>query len=164
MPPRVHSAPGSTGKNKPVPRRWLLSCWRVTPACTVTSMSPGRTSSTLFIRLTSRLTPPYGALTCPSSEVPPPKGMIGVLCRAHALTIAATSSVDSAKHTASGATAAWYDSPTPCWSRTACEVENHWPSIALNSSARAGGRPDDPLGRDGDSYGDSTTAVCVAVI
>ena len=43
MPPRVASAPGSTGKNRPVSLRCPSSCLRVTPACTQQSMSGGET-------------------------------------------------------------------------------------------------------------------------
>ena len=46
--------------------------------------------------------PPLGALIWPSSEVPVPNGMIGVLCLAQSWTIACTSSADSANTTASG--------------------------------------------------------------
>ena len=48
--------------------------------------------------------PPFKAATCPSSEVPVPKGITGHRWRAHSLTISATSSVHSAKATASGGT------------------------------------------------------------
>ena len=39
------------------------------------------------MRLTSSEMPPLGALMWPSSEVPVPKAMIGVLCRAQSWTI-----------------------------------------------------------------------------
>ena len=55
-----------------------------------------------FIRAKSRLTPPSGALRCPSSDVPAPKGMIGVRLSRHRLTISTTSPVFSGKITASG--------------------------------------------------------------
>src|SRR5271167_4533733 len=58
MPPMVALAPGSTEKNRPLPRRCLLSCSRVTPACTVASRSPVLTCKIRFICERSRLTPP----------------------------------------------------------------------------------------------------------
>src|SRR3546814_6667121 len=39
MPPIEASAPGSIGKNRPVSRRYSLSCLRRTPGCTTTSRS-----------------------------------------------------------------------------------------------------------------------------
>jgi hypothetical protein len=43
MPPIVASAPGSTGKNRPVARSSVLSCTRVTPACTLQLKFSGST-------------------------------------------------------------------------------------------------------------------------
>jgi hypothetical protein len=51
--------------------------------------------------------PPFKAATCPSSEVPVPKGITGQRWRAHSLTISATSSVLSTKATASGGALGW---------------------------------------------------------
>jgi hypothetical protein len=39
IPPIEASAPGSTGKKRPVSLKYSLSCFRVTPACTVQSRS-----------------------------------------------------------------------------------------------------------------------------
>ena len=46
-----------------------------------------------FIRLVSIDTPPDGALTCPSRDVPVPKGTIGTSEAAQSLTISETSAV-----------------------------------------------------------------------
>ena len=51
----------------------------------------------------SMVTPPCNASICPSSEVPVPKAITGTPWRAQVATISATSSVDRAKATASGA-------------------------------------------------------------
>ena len=122
MPPSEASAPGSIGKKRPVARMYSLSCLRVTPGWTTTSRSASLTVSTLFMRLKSSEMPPLGALIWPSSEVPVPKAMIGVLCRAQSWTICCTSSADSAKTTASGRWASWKEMSLPCCSRTACAV------------------------------------------
>src|SRR4029453_1550619 len=61
MPPIVALAPGSIGKNSPVPLSSALSCSRVTPACTRQSRSSPLTSSTLLICDKSTHTPPRGA-------------------------------------------------------------------------------------------------------
>ena len=82
MPPMVASAPGSTVKVSPVLRSALFSCSRVTPASTVASMSSALTRRIAFISRRSIVMPPWIALTCPSSEVPAPNGMIGTLVRA----------------------------------------------------------------------------------
>jgi hypothetical protein len=72
MPPRLASAPGSMGKNRPVLLISALSCLRVTPGCTVTVRSSALTLSTWFMRLTSMLMPPCTASRWPSSEEPTP--------------------------------------------------------------------------------------------
>ena len=54
----VASAPGSIGKNRPVSRRWSLSCLRVTPASTRQSRSSALTSRIRFIAARSMETPP----------------------------------------------------------------------------------------------------------
>ena len=123
IPPSVASAPGSTGKKSPVPLSSRSSRSRVTPASTVASRSSGRTASTRFMRPRSIETPPRTAWTCPSIEVPAPKGMTGVRWRAQARTAKATSSVDSAKTTPSGGTGGWCESSLPWWARTAAAVE-----------------------------------------
>ena len=91
MPPRLALAPGSTGKNSPVARSSSFSASRVTPGCTVTSMSAGRISSTLFMREKSTTTPPFTASPWPSSEVPAPQPTIGQPCSAQIFTSACTS-------------------------------------------------------------------------
>src|SRR3712207_7443301 len=45
------------------------------------------TATMRFIRLVSIDTPPNGALTCPSRDVPVPNGITGTRCRAHSLTM-----------------------------------------------------------------------------
>jgi hypothetical protein len=105
MPPIDASAPGSIGKNSPVPRNSALSCLRVMPGCTTTSMSLSCTVSTLFIRTWSKLTPPATAAALPSSEVPAPNGTIGMFAPAQSLTMSATSCVVSGKTTISGGSA-----------------------------------------------------------
>ncbi|MGY3109862.1 hypothetical protein ACVWW7_006489 [Bradyrhizobium sp. LM6.9] len=102
MPPIEASAPGSIGKKSPVPRSSALSCFRVIPGCTTTSMSLSCTVSTLFMRAKSKQTPPATAAALPSSEVPAPNGTMGIFAPAHSLTISATSCVVSGKTTMSG--------------------------------------------------------------
>ena len=55
------------------------------------------------MRLMSTDTPPWGALTWPSSEEPTPKGIMGTSLAAQMRTISTTSSVVSGNTTASGA-------------------------------------------------------------
>ena len=102
MPPMEASAPGSIGKNSPVSRRYSFNCLRVTPACTVQSMSSDRTARMSFICDRSMQTPPSTAPTWPSSDVPVPNGTTGTLREAQILTTATTSSVERANTTASG--------------------------------------------------------------
>ena len=73
------------------------------------------------------LIPPRTAPTWPSSEVPAPKGITGTPAAAQTPTACATSSVDSAKKTASGGAGAWYDSSRPCRSSTDSLVETRVP-------------------------------------
>ena len=107
IPPRDASAPGSMGKNRPVSRRYSLSCLRRTPGWIRQSRSSAFTSRISSIRVTSMETPPCSAWTCPSSEVPVPNGIMGQRCFAHRRTIRATSSVLSGKTTMSGGAARW---------------------------------------------------------
>jgi len=93
IPPIVASAPGSTKKVAPVPASAFVSCKRVTPACTVTSMSSTLVRRMRFMRERSTVTPPSSAATCPSSDEPAPYAMTGASCSAQARTIALTSSV-----------------------------------------------------------------------
>ena len=78
--------------------------------------------------------PPLGALIWPSSEVPVPKAMIGVLRRAHSWTICCTSSADSANTTASGRWASWNEMSLPCCSRTAGAVLTRSPKSCFSSA------------------------------
>ena len=76
IPPIDASAPGSIGKNRPVSRSCALSCLRVMPGCTTTSISLSLSFIILFIREKSRQSPPATAAVFPSSEVPAPNGTI----------------------------------------------------------------------------------------
>ncbi len=139
MPPRVASAPGSIGKNRPVDLTASLSCLRVTPGCTVTVRSSALMLSTWFIWLTSRLMPPSTASRWPSSEVPTPNGITGTRCIAASLTTMATSSVFWAKTTAPGGGTSKGDSSRPCCSRTTIAVEQRAPKCAWSASISAAG-------------------------
>ena len=75
-------------------------------------------------------TPPSGALTWPSSEVPVPNGITGTRCAAQMRTISCTSSVLCGNTTASGGWFAIQVSVLPCCSRTACEVTRRLPKRA----------------------------------
>ena len=83
---RGHAADGGVGAridregDARVLRSALFNCSRVTPASTVASMSSALTRSMWFISRRSIVMPPWMALTCPSSEVPAPKGMTGSRC------------------------------------------------------------------------------------
>ena len=79
-------------------------------------------------------TPPNGALTWPSSEVPTPKGMIGTSWAAQMRTICCTSSVLCGKTTASGGWLGIQVSVLPCCSRTASEVTRRLPKAAVSSA------------------------------
>ena len=88
MPPSDASAPGSIGKNRPVSRKSSFNCLRVTPASTVDVQILGADpQDPVHLRQIDEM-PPLTAATWPSSEVPAPKGMTGVLCSAHKPTIA----------------------------------------------------------------------------
>jgi hypothetical protein len=123
MPPSEASAPGSTGKNSPVSRRCVLSALRVTPGWIdhVHILQHARLR-TWSILLKSSDIPPAGAFTCPSREVPVPKGTIGTRCAAQIRTISCTSSVERGKITASGACVFIHVVVCPCCSRSACPV------------------------------------------
>ena len=86
----------------------------------------------------SMQTPPWGALTWPSSEVPVPNGITGTRCSAQMRTISATSSVESAKATASGG---WFGnqvSTLACCSRTVALTVSRSPSRwPIDAIARA---------------------------
>ena len=83
------------------------------------------------------LTPPWSAATWPSSEVPVPKGMTGVRCAAHILTMLATSSPDTGNATASGGYGLWKDSSRPCAARTSGAIDKRSPNSAHSSSVVA---------------------------
>src|SRR5262245_48870978 len=133
MPPSVASAPGSTGKVRPVLFSALFSWRRVTPASTVASRSSALTRTTRFISRRSRQMPPRVAWTCPSREVPAPNGTTGICRRALIARIAATSSVECGKQTTSGAAGVWYDSPWLWCSRTAAASLAREPRSARSS-------------------------------
>ena len=79
-------------------------------------------------------TPPNGALTWPSSEVPVPNGMIGTRCCAQMRTICCTSSTDCGNTTASGGWFSIQVSVLACCSRTACEVTTRLPKAAVSAA------------------------------
>ncbi len=93
MPPKVASAPGSTEKNNPKFANFSLSATRCTPASTRTSRSSGVISRMVFISEISKLMPPYIGSTCPSSDVPAPKGTTGIFCSKQIFMTCDTSSV-----------------------------------------------------------------------
>jgi hypothetical protein len=70
-------------------------------------MSSTLTASTSSMPLRSRLMPPYGALTPPSSDVPAPNGTTGTRAAWHSASTADTSSVLRTNTTASGGRLAW---------------------------------------------------------
>ena len=102
IPPMLALAPGSIGKKRPVSRSAEFNSMRVSPGSTTQSKSSLFTARRPFICEKSTETPPNGAFTCPSNEVPAPNGTIGTLCSAQIETNSATSSVDLGKNTASG--------------------------------------------------------------
>ena len=79
------------------------------------------------MRERSSETPPKGALTWPSSEVPVPKGITGTRAAAQSLTTSATSAVFSANTTASGGWQLIQVSVLACCSRSARPVEKRLP-------------------------------------
>src|SRR5277367_1220388 len=137
MPPSEASAPGSIGKKSPLSRRCSLSCFLVTPGSTTQSRSSALTARTLFMRERSSETPPWGALTWPSSEEPTPNGTIGASCRAQSLARSMTSSLSSAKTTASGGSFLSQVSVWPCAWRIASEAVKRLPKRAARSELSA---------------------------
>ena len=103
------------------------------PGWTTQSRSSACTASTWFMSRTSIETPPCGALTWPSSEVPVPNGMIGTRCAAQMRTISCTSSVDCGNTTASGGWFSIQVTVLPCCWRTACEVTTRLPKRAVSA-------------------------------
>src|SRR6202008_471387 len=93
------------------------------------------TSSSWFMSRKSMQTPPAGALTCPSSEVPVPNAITGTPFLAQIRTTSWISAVSCAITTASGG---WFCSQVvvcPCCSRTACEVTRRLPKRAAKASS-----------------------------
>ncbi len=79
-------------------------------------------------------TPPAGALTWPSSEVPVPNAITGTVCLAQIRTTSWISAVSCAITTASGG---WFGSQVVVWaccSRTDCEVISRLPNRAASAS------------------------------
>src|SRR3954469_24322218 len=148
MPPIVASAPGSTEKNTPSGRSRASSWRRVTPACTVTSMSATERRTISFIWLMSTQTPPWSAATWPSRLVPAPKGTIGVPCSRRTLTTGAASSVEHGYTTKSGAAGACQPSSLP-WRRSSSApvVTRSAASAALSSSCKPIARHDRPMAK-----------------
>ena len=107
IPPSVASAPGSTGKKSPNWPAAAFSAERGTPACTSACRSSARTSRIRVIRVRSRLIPPRSGIVFPSRLVPAPNGVTAIPRSFAKRSTAATSSVVSAKTTASGSCAAW---------------------------------------------------------
>lgn len=71
--------------------RCLFRSRQVTPASTVQSKSSNETFTTSVMFVSAMVTPPLRALTPPSSPVPVPKGVIGMLLAKHSLQISLTS-------------------------------------------------------------------------
>ena len=82
----------------------------------------------------STQTPPAGALTCPSSEVPVPNAITGTRCLAQIRTTSWMSAVSCAITTASGGCVGSQVVVCPCCSRTACEVISRLPNRAASAS------------------------------
>ena len=80
-------------------------------------------------------TPPAGALTCPSSDVPVPNGITGTPLAAQIRTAAWISAVSCAMTTASGGCGASQVMVCACWSRTACDVTSLLPNRAASASS-----------------------------
>ena len=78
MPPKDAFAPGSIGKKTPSSLKYSLSSSLVTFACTRQSKSDAFTLKTLFIFSREIVIPSLFPTTCPSNEVPVPKGTTGV--------------------------------------------------------------------------------------
>src|SRR5947207_7252770 len=137
MPPMVASAPGSTQNARPLLLSVLFSVRCVTPASTAASRSSTLIERMRVILEKSIVTPPLKALTCPSSEDPMPKGMIGARWRAATVMIALTSSVCVGKTTTSGAACSCHDSPCEWCSSCVGLVVARSPTSARRSATRA---------------------------
>ena len=79
-------------------------------------------------------TPPAGALTWPSSEVPVPNAITGTPCLAQIRTTSWISEVSCAITTASGGCGGSQVVVCACCSRTACEVTSRLPNRAASAS------------------------------
>src|SRR6476620_3550039 len=90
-----------------------------------------------FMRERASETPPKGALTGPSREVPVPNGMIGTRDAAQSFTTSDTSASVSANTTASGGSQASQVSVLACCSRRAWLIENRSPKRAERAESRA---------------------------
>jgi hypothetical protein len=82
-------------------------------------------------------TPPCGALTCPSSEVPVPNAITGTRWLAQMRTVCCTSAADWGKTTASGGSLAIHVVVLACCSRTAAEVTSRLPKAAASAPIAA---------------------------
>src|SRR5690242_1759546 len=107
------------------------------PGCTTQSRSLELTATTEFKSRKSTQTPPNGAFTCPSSEVPAPKAMTGRRWLAHIRTRSCTSSVDCGNTTASGGSFGIHVAVLACCSRTACDVTSRLPNFAASAAMAA---------------------------
>src|SRR5450755_1213503 len=85
----------------------------------------------------STQTPPAGALTCPSSEVPVPNAITGTPYLAQIRTVSCISDVSCAMTTASGGCDASHVVVCACCSRTAREVISRLPNRAASASTVA---------------------------
>ena len=81
-------------------------------------------------------TPPKGALTWPSSEVPVPNGITGTRASAQSFTTSTTSGVLSANSTASGGCVAIQVNVLACCSRNAVPVEKRLPNRVARRANR----------------------------
>src|ERR1700675_224835 len=80
-------------------------------------------------------TPPAGALTWPSSDVPVPNAITGTRYLAQIRTASWMSAVSCAITTASGGCGGNQVVVWACWSRTACEVISRLPNRAASASS-----------------------------
>ena len=107
------------------------------PGWITQSRSSAWTASTWFMSRRLMQTPPDGALTWPSSDVPVPNAITGTRCGAQIRTTSWMSAVSCAITTASGGCDASHVVVWACWSRTACEVIMRLPKRAASASSAA---------------------------
>ena len=134
IPPMLAFAPGSIGKKRPVARSSEFNSLRVSPGSTTQSKSSPFTARMPFICEKSTEIPPRGALTCPSKEVPAPKGTIGTRCSEQIETNSETSAAERGKNTASGRWPASHVAVWQCWSRMDLFKLNLSPNLLLSKS------------------------------